>query len=99
MVLQFVLEKSADSYLCFELVLLHSMSYFFFLYQLLFTSLCTVVYAISSNIDEVLSINPSARVFACVDFNVHHMNWLPCFVGTDRPGDLNGNGYIFFWNH
>ena len=26
------LENSADSYLCFQLVLLHSVSYFFFLY-------------------------------------------------------------------
>ena len=57
------LENSAVSYLCFRLALLHSMSYFFFLYRSPSSSLCTVFYSISSNIDEVLSINPSANVF------------------------------------
>ena len=36
------LESSKDSYLCFKLALLHSMSYFLFLYQSPFSSLCTV---------------------------------------------------------
>ena len=62
------LENSADSYLCFQLALLHSVSYFFFLYQLSSSSLCTVLDSISSNIDEIISINPSANVFG--DFNV-----------------------------
>ena len=31
--------------------------------------------SISSNIDEVLSINPSANVFVFGDFNLHHKNW------------------------
>ena len=35
------------------------MSYFFFLYRSPSSSLCTVFDSISSNIDEVLSINPS----------------------------------------
>ena len=34
------LENSADSYLCFELALLHSMSYFCFLYRSPSLSLC-----------------------------------------------------------
>ena len=34
-------------------------------------SLCTGFNAISSNIDEVLSINPAANVFV-LDFNDHH---------------------------
>ena len=55
------LENSADSYLCFRLALLHSVSFFFFLYRLPSSSLCTVFDSISSNIDEVLSINPSAN--------------------------------------
>ena len=59
------LKNSADSYLCFQLALLHSMSYFFFLYQSPSSSLCMVFYSISYNIDEVLSINPSANVFVC----------------------------------
>ena len=50
--------------------------------------LCTVFYSISSNIDEVLLINPSASVFVFGDFNVHHKDWLTCSGGTDRPGEL-----------
>ena len=42
----------------------------------------------SSNIDEVLSINPSANVFEFEDFNVHHKDWLTHSSGTDRPGEL-----------
>ena len=80
------LENSADSYLCFQLALLHSVSYFFLLYQS--PSLCTVFYSILSNIDEVLSINPSANVFVFQDFNVHHKDWLTYFDGTDQPGEL-----------
>ena len=66
------LENSADSYLRFRLALLHSVSYFFFLYRSPSSSLCTVFDSISSNIDEVLLINPSANVFVFGDFNVHH---------------------------
>ena len=36
------LENSADSYLCFRLALLHSVSYFFFLYRSPSSSLCTI---------------------------------------------------------
>ena len=54
------LENSADSYLCFRLALLHSVPYFFFLYRSSSSSLCMVFYSISSNMDEVFSINPSA---------------------------------------
>ena len=82
------LENSADSYLCFRLALLHSMSYFFFLYRSPSSSLCTVFDSISSNIDEVLSINPSANVFVFGDFNVHHKDWLTYSGGTDRPGEF-----------
>ena len=61
------LENSADSYLCFRLALLHSVSFD----------------SISSNIDEVLSINPSANVFVFGDFNVHHKDWLTYSDKTD----------------
>ena len=57
------LKNSADSYLCLRLALLHSVSYFFFLYWSSSLSLCTVLDSISSNIDEVLLIDPSANVF------------------------------------
>ena len=82
------LENSADSYLCFRLALLHSVSYFFFLYRSPSLSLCMVFDSISSNIDEVLSINPSANVFVFGDFNVHHKDWLTYSGGTDKPGEL-----------
>ena len=57
------LENPPDSYLCFRLALLHSVSYFFSLYRSPSSSLCTVFGSISSNIDEVHSINPSANFF------------------------------------
>ena len=44
--------------------------------------------SISSNIDEVLSIIPSANVFVFGDFNVHHKDWLTYSGGTDRSGEL-----------
>ena len=70
------LENSADSYLSFWLALLHSVS------------LCTVFDSVSSNIDEILSINPSANVFAFGDFNILHKDWLTFSGGTDRSGEL-----------
>ena len=56
------------------------MSYFFFLYRSPSSFLCTVFDSISSNIDEVLSINSSANVFVFRDFNVHHKDYLPILV-------------------
>ena len=44
--------------------------------------------SISSIIDEVLSINPSANVFVFGDFKFHHKEWLTYSSGTDRPGEL-----------
>ena len=57
------LENSVDSYLCFLLALLHSVPYFFFLYQSPSSFLCMAFDSISSNIDEVFSINPSSNAF------------------------------------
>ena len=95
------LENSADSYLCFRLALLHSLSYFFFLYQSPSSSFCTVFDSISSIIDEVISINlsasvfafgdfsiPSANVFVFGDFNIHHQDWLTYSGGPDPPGEF-----------
>ena len=56
------LENLANSYLCFPLALFLSVSYFFFLYQSPSLSLCMDSDSISSNVDKVLSINPSANV-------------------------------------
>ena len=89
------LENSANSYLCFRLALLHSMCYFFFLYQSPSSSLCSVFDAISSNIDEVLSINPFANVFVFGDFNVQHKDLLTYSGGgTDRPGEFCYNFFV-----
>ena len=51
----------ADSYLCFQLALLHSVSHLFLLNQSPSSSFCAVFDSISSNIDEVLSVNPSLK--------------------------------------
>ena len=56
-------ENSGDSYLYVQLALIHSVPYFIFLYPSPSSSICTVFDSISSNIDEVLSINPSANMF------------------------------------
>ena len=50
-----------------------------------------VFYSTSSNIDNVLSINPPANVFVFGDFNVHHKDWLTYSGGTDKIGELNYN--------
>ena len=78
------LENSADSHLYFRFALLHSVFYFFFLYQSPSLLLCTVFGSILSNIDEVFSINPSGNVFVFGDFNAHHKDWLTYSGGTDR---------------
>ena len=44
--------------------------------------------SISSNIDGVLPINPSANVFVFGNFDVHHKDWLTYSSGIDRPGQL-----------
>ena len=64
------------------------MSYFFFLNQSPSSSLCTVFDSISFNIDDVLSINPSANALVFGDFNVHHKDWPTYSGGTDQPDEL-----------
>ena len=63
-------------FLCFRLVLLHSVFFFFFHYQSPSSSLSTVFDSISSSIDEVLSVNPSSNMFVFGNFNFHHKDWL-----------------------
>ena len=81
------LENSADSYLCFPLALLQSVSYFFFLYRSPL-SLCMVFDFVLCNIDEVLLINPSTNVFVFGDFNIHHEDWLTYTGATDKSREL-----------
>ena len=80
--------NSADSYLCFQLALLDSVSYFFFLCRSPSSSLRMVFYSISSNVDEVSSINPSANVFVFAGFSIHHKDWLTYSGETDWPGEF-----------
>ena len=58
-------------------------------YQSSSLSLCMVSDAISSNIDEVLSINPSAIFFVVGDLDIHHKDWLTYSGKTDKPGDFS----------
>ena len=60
----------------------------FVLYRPPSSSLCMVFDSISFNIDEVLSIHPSANMFVFGDFNVHHKDWLTYSGGTDRSCKL-----------
>ena len=48
------LENSADSYLYFRMALLHSLSYFFFLYRSVYLSLYIVFDSILTKTDEAL---------------------------------------------
>ena len=75
------LANSADSYLCFWLALLHSVSYFFSSIDHLLHLLCACFWFYFINIDDVLSINPSAYVFVFLTYS----------YGTDQPGELYCN--------
>ena len=46
---------------------------------------------VSSNIDQVLSVNPFNNVFVFGDFNIHCKDWLTYSGGTNRPGELCHN--------
>ena len=75
----------------FQLALLHSVSYFFFLYRSPSSPSCSVLDAVSTNIDRALSKHPTANVFVFGDFNVHHVEWLKHLHGTDQPGEYSFN--------
>ena len=75
-----LISRKLCRFLSFRLALLQSVSYFFFLYRSPSLSLRTVFDSISSNIDEVLSINPSANVFFFGDFNTIISTGLPNLV-------------------
>ena len=65
------LEKFADSFLCFQLALYYSASYFFFLYWVPSLSLCKFLMLFLG-----LSINSYDNVFVFEDFDIHHKNKL-----------------------
>ena len=65
-----------------SVLLLFSLLITFFVFMHSFDS-------VSSNIDGVLLINPSAYVFAFGDFKVHHKDWLIYSDDeTNKPGEL-----------
>ena len=88
------LKNSTDSCIFFRLALLHWVYYFFFLYRSP-SLLCMLFDSISCNINEVLSINPSA--------NVLYLETLTSIIRTGSPIlvemiDL-GNSVIIFLSH
>ena len=91
-------ENFANSYLCFRLALVHSWSYFFLYWS---PSLLLYMFfdSMSSNIDQILSINPSANVFVFGKFNVHYKDWLIYSCGTDMPGELTYNFFYLKWTY
>ena len=85
------LENSEISFLRFQLALLQSVPYLLLSYRSLCSFLCTVFGVISSNINRVLSINSSPKVFFFGDFNLHHKDWLNYSGGIDRPDEYFHN--------
>ena len=61
---------------CLRLALIHSITFIFFLYCLLSSSNCSVVEAVSSNIDKALILQPSANMMVCGDFKARNTLWL-----------------------
>ena len=82
------LENSADSFFLFLTSFTSLSALHLILYWSLSLSFCTVFDSISSNIDEVFSINSSANMLLPVDFNIHHKDWLIYSGGTDTSGEL-----------
>ena len=74
------LENSADSYLCFRLALLYSVSYFFFLYRSPSSALCSVFDSIWGSL-----YLPICYVFVPEDFKDHHKDWINYSGETDIP--------------
>ena len=81
-----ILEDSNESFMCFRLALMHSTTYIFFLYRSPSTPSCSVVEAVSSNIDKALSKQPSANIMVCGDFNAHNLDWLVHSHTADAAG-------------
>ena len=80
------LEDPNQPFMCFRLSLLHSTSYLFFLYRSPSSQNCAVLNAVSNSIDEALSVNPTANIFVCGDFNAHHQDWIANSRFTDDAG-------------
>ena len=77
--------RMKTSLTCFHLALLHSTTFIFFLYHSP-SSFCSVVEAVSSNIDKALILQPSANIMICGDLNAHNTKWLCHSPTTDVAG-------------
>ena len=83
---------------CIWLALLHLLSGICFLYQLPPPFLCTGFDAISSRMDEVLSVNPFADVFFFGDCNnLYHKDWLT-FSGWAGRSDRSQTTWVRWLN-
>ena len=77
------LENSADSYLSFQLVLLHSLSHFFFLFRSPSSFLCAVFGSLSSN-------------FVFGDFNLISNDLTQMVIFPTQIADCHSHR-LFFW--
>ena len=82
------LENSEDYYLYFRQTLFYQMFYHFFLYRSPSSLMCSVFDAISSSIDQVISINSSANLFVFGHFNLYYKDRLTSFGRTDQPSEI-----------
>ena len=62
------LENSADSYLCFQLDLIHSVPCFFFLHRSLSVSLCAVLVELRDLVNPVLTFVSQMTLLRCLTF-------------------------------
>ena len=74
------------SLVCFHLALLHSTTFIFFLYHSPSSSSRFVVEVVSSNIDKVLILQPSANIKVFSDYNAHNTEWRCHSHTTDVAG-------------
>ena len=81
---------------CFSVSLI-SFSVFFLFGQSFSTSFFPFFESVSSNIDEVLSINSSDNVCASEDFNAHHKDWWVTY--SSRTDTLGRVSYNFSISH
>ena len=81
------LENSADSYICFQLALLHSVFYLFSsIYHLL--QLCAQFLILFPLTQMRFSQSTHLLMLFFGDFNVHHKDWLTYSDGTHQPDEL-----------
>ena len=71
-----ILVDEYKPYMCFRLALLHSAIFIFFWYRSPSSSSCSVVEAVSSNIDKAPILQTSANIMVFGEFNAHNTKGL-----------------------